>query len=109
MFTVCRVLATCVFLILSLQTAFAVDWVANQVRQPAKYTIDGTNWVEIHRGTVMPASSWIHTGQRGRLVLNRGKEIIQFKPNTMAAIAKRNKSGTKTLIRQQFGSLLLDV
>jgi hypothetical protein len=105
-----RSITLAIFLSLSsIGVAFASDWIAGKVRQPAKFTIDKKNWTTIARGMKIPDVSWIYTGKSGRLVLKRGKETIQFKPKTMAAIAKRNKSGSKTLVVQQFGELLLDV
>ncbi|MFK7902190.1 MAG: FecR domain-containing protein [Nitratireductor sp.] len=87
----------------------AADWIVGKVRQPAQYTINGDDWVKLDVGMKLPSSSWIHTGKSGRLIVNRGKEFIQFKPNTLAAIAKRDSAGKKVLIRQQFGNILVDV
>lgn len=93
----------------TLGVANAADWVAEKVRQPAHYSYNGQPWAKIEVGKAMPSGSWVQTGPRGRLVLKRGEEFIQFKPKTMAAIGKTDQAGKKTLVMQKFGSLLLDV
>jgi hypothetical protein len=95
--------------IVAITSVNASNWVVSKVRQPAVYSSDGKAWVKLDVGMTLPSSSWVNTGRGGRLVVKRGKEFIQFKPNTMAAIAKRDRAGKKTLIRQKFGELLLDV
>ncbi len=91
-------------------SAQAGDWIAAQVSQPAQYTRDAQTWHEITPGMVVPNRSWIQTGRRGRLLLRRDTEMIQFKPGTVAAITSHTEGAALlTNVRQKTGSLLLDV
>jgi len=90
-------------------TAFASQLIASKVVQPAQYTIDSKNWVKINPGMVMPKVGWIHTGRRGRLLLRRDQEMIMYRPNTLALLRSSQTNGRNTVIKQEFGSLLLDV
>lgn len=101
-----------VFLTLAITTtaSLANGWVVEKVSQPARYTIDAQSWYEITSGMEIPNASWIHTGKRGRLILRRKAETIQFKQNTVASITERNeRGGVKTSVKQKYGSLLMDV
>ena len=100
---------TLVLLMLLPTAAIASQWVASKVAQPARYTLDNKNWVKITRGMKIPKRSWIHTGKRGRLIIRRGKEMIMYRPNTLAHLRSSQANGRKTDIQQEFGSLLLDV
>ena len=98
------------FLFFMLPTAaLASQWVASKVAQPARYTVDNKKWVKIKRGMAIPKRSWIQTGSRGRVILRRGKEMIMYRPNTLAHLRSSQTNGRKTHIQQQYGSLLLDV
>ena len=88
----------------------AQEWIAAQVSQPAHYTLDAQTWHEIRPGMEVPNRSWIQTGKRGRLLLRRDAEMIQFKPATVAAITSRIEGGALlTNVKQKTGALLLDV
>lgn len=96
-------------LLLSNSMAHASDWVVSKVRQPAQFTIDNENWMKLQRGMQIPKASWIHTGKRGRVLLKRGSETMQYNPNTLAGLFKKGRGGRDTEIKQQFGEILLDV
>ncbi|MEP1262799.1 MAG: FecR family protein [Rhizobiaceae bacterium] len=104
-----RITLAFLFVILVPSWAQASQWVASKVAQPARYTVDNKNWVTIKRGMAVPKRSWIKTGKRGRLILRRGKEMIMYRPSTLAYLRSSQTNGRKTYIQQQFGSLLLDV
>lgn len=88
--------------------AVAGGWIAGDVKHPARYTIDSKTWVNIKPGMSLPKSSWIHVGKRGHLSLKRGKETIDYKANTLAALIQK-RGDVKTEIRQQIGSVTVDV
>jgi len=98
-----------IWLAAALSPAMAADWVVERVSQPALFTADRQVWNELETGMVVPDSSWIHTGAGGRLMLWREDEMILFSPETMASIVTRQRSGRKTDIAHQYGTLLLDV
>ena len=102
-----RTIAALFVLLASAVVAQAQEWVAAQVAQPAHYTLDAQTWTEIAPGLAIPNSAWVQTGRRGRVILQRGAETIQFRPSTVAAIVSR--AGGLTDVRQKTGSLLLDL
>ena len=97
------------FVLVVPQWAHAERWVASKVAQPASYTVDNKKWKTIKRGMTIPKRSWIRTGPKGRLVLKRGKEMIMYRPKTMAYLRSSQANGRKTYLQQSYGSLLLDV
>ena len=74
------------FVLVVPQWAHAERWVASKVAQPASYMVDNKKWKTIKRGMTIPKRSWIRTGSKGRLVLKRGKEMIMYRPKTMASV-----------------------
>ena len=56
-----HVLLTLVMMLMLPTAALASQWVASKVAQPARYTLDNKNWVQIKRGMKIPKQSWIHT------------------------------------------------
>ena len=95
------ILATC---------AQAQGWQVEKITQPVEYTLDAQTWNLLQAGMEVPNTSWIKTGARGRLILRRQAEMIQFKPNTVASITAEVEAGVrKTRIKQKAGSILLDV
>ena len=101
------------FLLVSLffaTVAAAQGWVVDKITQPAEYTLDASTWHELRAGMEVPNQSWIRTGRRGRLILRRELEMIQFKSNTVASIASRVEGGLlRTHVQQKLGFILLDV
>jgi FecR protein len=86
------------------------DWIVARVSQPTTYATDGRSWRRLTLGMDVPNNAWIHTGRRGRLLLRRSNDLIQFKPNTVAAISSRIDNGHETTtIFEKFGSILIDV
>lgn len=104
-----RILVSIFILFFFSSPSIALEWIASKVTNPAMFSLDGKNWDIIEKGSVIPDTSWVYTGKHGRLVLNRGKEMILFKPNSLASISRREGQGLNTVVRQKFGDLLLDV
>jgi hypothetical protein len=61
------------------------------------------------RGMVLHPGDKIHTGQNGRVLLERGKETILISANSIIGIPEEKKDGLPTTILQQAGSILLEV
>nr|WP_262913783.1 FecR family protein [Rhizobium halophilum] len=58
----------------------------------------------------IPNSSWISTGPRGRVELERGVEKVSFGPKTLAAIFTENGLFSReTRVVQQKGEIALDI
>ena len=60
-----------------------------RVSQPASSALDGATWHVVRVGDVVADHAWLRTGRTGRLLLRRGSDVIQIKPNTVVAIAPR--------------------
>jgi hypothetical protein len=97
------------FLLTTLSTALASEWVVRKANQPARYSTDGVIWTPLAAGMVVPEGSTVFTGPRGRVLLGRDAETILFTPNTLAAVARPGRSGFVTEIIQKFGRLVLEV
>lgn len=90
------------------QTAVAwAGWNVAMVKPDVRYALDGQTWRPVSKGMELPGSAWIHTGPRGRVLLERSGELIQFKPNTVAAVTSPGESGPATVI-VKFGASILD-
>ena len=96
-------------LLSAFSAAFASEWIVQKASPPARYSNDGVIWTPLAAGMVVPEGSTIFTGRRGRVMLRRDAETILFAPNTLAAIAKPNRSGFATEIVQRVGTLVLEV
>ncbi len=106
-----RVLVLILFLLPTTATAGSDDWQVAKATSQVKYTIDLSNWMDLHAGDIVPNRAWISTGPRGRAQLARGVESIGFQPNTMASITTNSSlfSSRKTEVRQQTGTLDLEI
>ncbi len=104
-------LSTLVFLLAAgLATPALADWIVAKVSQSATYAADGSTWRTVLLGMHLPNDAWVHTGRRGRVILRQGRDTIQVKPNTVAAVSVRSRAGKEeTTVIQKFGSILLDV
>lgn len=90
-------------------TAGAADWVVSKVNPPAQYSVDSATWHALSVGTAVPDGSWVRTGERGILLLEKDAGSILFKPGSLAEIANEFEGRPGTSIRQRSGALLLDV
>nr|CAD6607921.1 membrane protein [Rhizobium sp. TCK] len=92
-------------------SAVAADWVVSRATKQVTFTIDKRNWVPVAGGMTIPNGSWVSTGPRGRVVLQRGVESIAYGPDTLAAIFTENGGllQRNTNVVQKKGSLALDI
>ena len=70
-----RTLCTVVLLWMSATLAAADGWRVDRVNGSPQYALEGL-WVQLSQGIEVPDSSWIRTGDRGRVLLSRGPERI---------------------------------
>lgn len=87
----------------------AADWVVARVSQPSKFTTDNKTWSTLKAGMTVPNQSWISTGPRGRVVLQRNKDQVTFQPGTMAGVFERAGMAVHTDFAQQTGTLSLSI
>ena len=91
-------------------SVFAQDWIVSRTTKQVSYTLDKQTWVPVTGGMVIPNKSWISTGPRGRVELERGMEKVAFGPQTLAAIiTESGLFSRKTNVVQQQGHLSLDI
>jgi len=90
-------------------TGGAAEWVVSKVNPPAQYSADSETWHPLSAGAAVPDRSWVRTGERGMLLLEREAESILLKPGSLAEIASEFDGRAGTSIRQRSGALLLDV
>ena len=90
-------------------TAFAGTWTVVQTSADAKYTTDRSNWKQITPGMVLPDNSWVNTGKRGRLTIQKDTNVVNLNPGTLAGINELGGNLDKTVIAQQTGSVTLDL
>lgn len=91
-------------------SVFAQDWIVSRTTKQVSYTLDKQTWVPVTGGMAVPNKSWISTGPRGRVELERGTEKVTFGPETLAAIITENGLfSRKTNVVQQQGHLSLDI
>ena len=111
MFVVLRLVAILIALVCSMaQTASSQDWVVVELRPPAAVADRSGSWQPLEEGMAVQDSSWISIGRRGRLLLRRDSDLIQFKSNSVASVSSAviNRTAT-TLVRQKFGTILFDI
>ena len=91
-------------------SVLAQDWIVSRTTKQVSYTLDKQTWVPVTGGMVIPNKSWISTGPRGRVELERGMEKVAFGPQTLAAIiTESGLFSRKTNVVQQQGHLSLDI
>lgn len=90
-------------------SAQSADWIVAKVSQPARYTVDGKNWLVLDKGMVIPNRSWVSTGPRARVILQREKDEVTFQPGTMAGVFERPGYAIHTDFAQQSGTLQLSI
>ncbi|MBB4067188.1 FecR domain-containing protein [Gellertiella hungarica] len=89
--------------------ALAADWVVAKVSQPSSYTEDRKTWFPLKPGMTVKNQSWISTGPRGRVVLQRAKDRVTFQPNTLAGVYERPGFAVHTDFAQQAGTIRLEI
>lgn len=104
-----RYLLAAAITLLFVTTGNAQSWTVERISAPVRATEDGTNWYQLQLGDTLPASAWIQTGPRGRLILSRESERVVFRPDTLASVAMSQPSGQIMRVTQRTGSVLLSI
>src|SRR6195256_6151481 len=70
---------------------------------------DQAKQVSLKQDETLKPGDTIQTGRNGRVLLVRGEETILISPNSVVGLPLEKKDGLSTTIKQQAGSILLDV
>ncbi|MBB6182418.1 hypothetical protein HNQ75_004407 [Rhizobium flavum] len=102
--------AALMMLCFSAAGSLASEWLVSRTTQQVSFTVDKKTWVPVVGGMTIPNRSWISTGPRGRVQLERGVEKVSFGPKTLAAIITENGLfSRKTEVVQQKGEIALNI
>ncbi|WP_077549041.1 FecR domain-containing protein, partial [Pseudorhizobium flavum] len=107
-----RFITFIVFVMLCMSSAHALasEWIVSRTTKQVSFTVDKKNWVPVVGGMTIPNKSWISTGPRGRVELERGVEKVSFGPKTLAAIfTESGLFSRKTQVVQQKGEIALNI
>lgn len=88
-------------------TALAGEWTVSRVTGPAVYTLDGKTWGKLKLGLNLPSAAWVNTGPQGKVQLKRGMDTIYI--GSYSLVSAYKKSTQRTQIRQDFGTVTIDV
>ncbi|MBR1277961.1 FecR family protein [Bradyrhizobium sp. AUGA SZCCT0283] len=108
---VSRALAT-IFMLATASVAFAADgddWTVHKSSGEVWLAGSGVQPASLKQEDVLKPGDTIRTGRTGRVLLKRGDEMILVSPNSMIGVPAQKKEGLSTTIKQQAGSILLDV
>jgi FecR-like protein len=108
---VSRALAT-VFMLATASGAFAADgddWTVSKSSGEVWLTGSGVQQASLNQEDVLKPGDTVRTGRTGRVLLKRGDEMILVSPNSVVGLPAQKKEGLSTTIKQQAGSILLDV
>jgi FecR protein len=108
---VSRALAT-MFALATASVAFAADggdWTVSKSSGEVWFTGSGVQQAALRQEDVLKPGDTISTGRTGRVLLKRGDEMILVSPNSVIGVPAEKKEGLSTTIKQQAGSILLDV
>ena len=108
---VSRALAT-VFVLATASAAFAADggdWTVHKSSGEVWLTGSGVQQASLKQEDVLKPGDTVRTGRTGRVLLKRGDEMILVSPNSVVGVPAQKKEGLSTTIKQQAGSILLDV
>ena len=108
---VSRALAT-MFVLATASVAFAADggyWTVSKSSGEVWLTGSGVQQAALRQEDVLKPGDTISTGRTGRVLLKRGEEMILVSPNSVIGVPAEKKEGLSTTIKQQAGSILLDV
>jgi hypothetical protein len=100
------------FGLLVASSAFAADdgvWVVRKFSGEVWTTTGDVQQASLRTDDVLMAGNTIRTGRNGRVLLVRGEESILIAPNSVIGLPSAKKEGLATTIRQQAGSILLEV
>ena len=108
---VSRVLATA-FVLATASAAFAADggdWTVHKSSGEVWLTGSDVQQASLKQEDVLKPGDTVRTGRTGRVLLKRGDEMILVSPNSVVGVPAEKKDGLSTTIKQQAGSILLDV
>jgi len=92
--------------------AFAADggdWTVSKSSGEVWLTGSDVQQASLKQEDVLKPGDTVRTGRTGRVLLKRGDEMILISPNSVIGVPAQKKEGLSTTIRQQAGSILLDV
>src|SRR6267142_6099439 len=108
---VSRALAT-MFVLATASAAFAADgddWTVSKSSGEVWLSASGVQQASLKQEDVLKPGDTVRTGRTGRVLLTRGEEAILVSPNSVIGVPAQQKEGLSTTIKQQAGSILLDV
>ncbi len=88
--------------------AWAADWQVSKVSGQAWTGAEGRD-TEIATGMVVAAGVSIHTGPRGRVMLQRGTESMVIGPKSVVAVSDQPGAGLSTTVLEKAGTVSFDV
>jgi FecR protein len=103
---------TAAFALVVASSAFAADDGTWSVKKSSGEVWVGTSGVQqasVKSDEVLKPGDTIRTGRNGRVLLVRGEESILIAPNSVIGLPAEKKEGLSTTIKQQAGSILLEV
>jgi hypothetical protein len=103
---------TAAFALVIASGAFAADDGSWSVKKSSGEVWMGTSGVQqasVKTDEVLKPGDTIRTGRNGRVLLVRGEESILIAPNSVVGLPAEKKEGLSTTIKQQTGSILLEV
>src|SRR3954466_2869414 len=103
---------TAAFAVVIATGAFAADDGAWSVKKTSGDVWMGSGDVQqvsLKSDEVLKPGDTVTTGKNGRVLLVRGEESILIAPNSVVGVPAQKKEGLSTTIKQQAGSILLDV
>jgi hypothetical protein len=93
-------------------SAFGADdgvWVVRKFSGEVWTTTGDVQQASLNAEDVLMPGNTIRTGRNGRVLLVRGEESILIAPNSVVGLPSEKKEGLATTIKQQAGSILLEV
>jgi hypothetical protein len=103
------VILSTLLLFVLVSSANAADWTVVKTFGRTWVQSAGVQKISLSRGARLGANATIVTGSDGKVVLARGDESIVVAPNTMIRLQNGQKSGQRTIIRQDGGTATYQV
>lgn len=103
---------TAAFALVIASSAFAADdgsWSVKKSSGEVWTTSGDVQQASLKTDEVLKPGDTIRTGRNGRVLLVRGEESILIAPNSVVGLPSEKKEGLSTTIKQQAGSILLEV
>jgi FecR protein len=108
---VSRAVAAAIALVVA-SSALAADdgvWVVRKFSGEVWTMAGDVQQASLRTDDVLMPGNTIRTGRNGRVLLVRGEESILIAPNSVVGLPSEKKEGLATTIKQQAGSILLEV